>query len=241
MKLTELYYKLRKVLLDPLAWYLSKKELRTLTSKAGTDIDKIYCSLKSYSGRGFYSSIRATQSEMEFKELAKIVQKRSPRVVLEIGSYKGGTLFMWCRSNPSIEVAISLDLPDGKFGGGYERRRKKLYKEFIWDRRGAKMFLVRDDSHKPETLATVRNTLAGRSIDFLFIDGDHSYEGVRQDFEMYWPLVVEGGIVAFHDIITEGKGHEVWRFWNELKGGFNSREIIENPTRKKFGIGVIYK
>jgi hypothetical protein len=34
----------------------------------------------------------------------------------------------------------------------------------------------------------------------LFIDGDHTYEGVRRDFEMYSPLVRKGGIIAFHDI-----------------------------------------
>jgi len=37
--------------------------------------------------------------------------------------------------------------------------------------------------------------------DFLFIDGDHTYEGVEGDFEMYSPLVRRGGIIAFHDIV----------------------------------------
>ena len=36
--------------------------------------------------------------------------------------------------------------------------------------------------------------------DLIFIDGDHSYEGVKQDFEIYSPLLAFGGIVAFHDI-----------------------------------------
>lgn len=37
-------------------------------------------------------------------------------------------------------------------------------------------------------------------MDFLFIDGDHAYEGVKADFEMYSPLVRKGGLVALHDI-----------------------------------------
>jgi len=41
----------------------------------------------------------------------------------------------------------------------------------------------------------------GGELNFLFIDGDHTYEGVRKNFEMYSPLVRRGGIVAFHDIV----------------------------------------
>ena len=43
-------------------------------------------------------------------------------------------------------------------------------------------------------LATLR--ILPSAIDFLFLDGDHSYEGVRRDFENYAPLVRPGGIVA---------------------------------------------
>jgi len=41
----------------------------------------------------------------------------------------------------------------------------------------------------------VKKILAGRQVDFLFIDGDHSYEGVKKDFEMYSSLVRKGGVV----------------------------------------------
>jgi predicted O-methyltransferase YrrM len=43
--------------------------------------------------------------------------------------------------------------------------------------------------------------LAGRSIDFLFIDGDHSYEGLREDWEAWRPLLQSGAVVGFHDTI----------------------------------------
>jgi predicted O-methyltransferase YrrM len=45
--------------------------------------------------------------------------------------------------------------------------------------------------------------LKDNKVDFLFIDADHSYEGVKKDFEMYSPLVRKGGIIAFHDIIPD--------------------------------------
>ena len=90
------------------------------------------------------------------------------------------------------------------------------------------------DSHDPATLATLRRTLDGRRIDFLFVDGDHSYEGVRRDFELYTPFVRSGGIVALHDIaspIAPG----VARFWEELKGAYETDERIASDL----GIGVV--
>lgn len=41
-------------------------------------------------------------------------------------------------------------------------------------------------------------------IELLFIDGDHSYEAVRRDTELWLPKLIEGGIVMFHDVGTAG-------------------------------------
>jgi predicted O-methyltransferase YrrM len=43
-------------------------------------------------------------------------------------------------------------------------------------------------------------TLDNDSLDFIFIDGNHSYEGVTEDIKNYWPKVKEGGVFAGHDI-----------------------------------------
>jgi predicted O-methyltransferase YrrM len=57
------------------------------------------------------------------------------------------------------------------------------------------------------------------SIRLLFIDGDHSYEESRKDFELWSPFVVEGGLIAFHDI---GNAPGVTKFYKELlqRGGY---------------------
>lgn len=49
--------------------------------------------------------------------------------------------------------------------------------------------------------APSKASLAGRTVDFLFIDGDHSYDGLRGDWEAWKPLVEVGGIVGLHDTI----------------------------------------
>lgn len=48
------------------------------------------------------------------------------------------------------------------------------------------------------------NLFADNSIDFLFIDADHSYEGVKRDIQMWIPKVRSGGVIAGHDYDWEG-------------------------------------
>jgi predicted O-methyltransferase YrrM len=55
------------------------------------------------------------------------------------------------------------------------------------------------DSQKPETLL---HQLAGLHFDILFLDGDHSYEGVKNDFANYAPLVKSGGRIICHDVLS---------------------------------------
>ena len=79
-------------------------------------------------------------------------------------------------------------------------------------------------------------------IDFLFIDGDHSYEGVKKDFEMYSPLVGSGGIIALHDIVPGPPEYVggVSKFWKEVKRKFNHMEFVRNKKQQRFGIGILY-
>jgi predicted O-methyltransferase YrrM len=104
------------------------------------------------------------------------------------------------------------------------------------------MHLVREDSHAASTLHMIEGILNGNKLDFLFIDGDHAYKGIKMDFQMYVPLVRKGGLIAFHDICNgppEIVGG-VARFWNEIKNAYKYQEIIGNRDQKGFGIGVLY-
>jgi predicted O-methyltransferase YrrM len=100
--------------------------------------------------------------------------------------------------------------------------------------------LLRKDSHQPETLSGIHEILQGHKLDFLFIDGDHSYEGVRKDFEMYSPLVRGSGLVAFHDITPCPPPKEVFKFWNEVKGSYVHKEFIHHTGKGSKGIGALW-
>jgi len=64
------------------------------------------------------------------------------------------------------------------------------------------------NSSKIETLSFVDD----KKYSFLLIDGDHSYEGVKRDYELYASLVEKGGFIIFHDINIEK--HGVKDLWN---------------------------
>ncbi len=186
------------------------------------------------------SPILVTQVRSEIAELGRLFQPLAPMQSLEIGTNFGGTLFLLCSLSPPGARIISVDLPGGQFGGGYPRRKIPLYRKF--PRNGQRLRLIRADSHLPKTKKQVESILAGNRLDFLFIDGDHTYEGVKRDFEMYSPLVRSGGMIAFHDIAPhqQNKDCQVDKFWNDVKRNYQYREIIENPEQGWAGIGVLF-
>lgn len=92
------------------------------------------------------------------------------------------------------------------------------------------------------------NYINNNYFDLIFIDGDHSYNGVKNDYEI---SKNSGKIFVFHDIINDVCPGVV-RFWNELKNNKNDTynffefteqyEDVWNYTHQKFlGIGVAIK
>ena len=104
------------------------------------------------------------------------------------------------------------------------------------------------DSHKPQTMQELHRVLCGRKIDLLFIDGNHSYDNVKQDYDNYAPMTEH--IVAFHDI-SASVNSDVRRFWQELSRAngylaiaFNQYNTAVSVADNKFidmGIGLIIK
>ena len=127
-----------------------------------------------------------------------------------------------------------------KYLSRYPRRKIPLYRKF--PRNGQRLRLIRADPHLPETKKHVERILADKRLDFLFIDGDHTYNGVKRDFEMYSPLVRSGGMIAFHDIAPHRQNEDCQgdKFWDDVKQHYQYREIIENPEQGWAGIGVLF-
>jgi predicted O-methyltransferase YrrM len=169
----------------------------------------------------------ALQKPGELRQLVEFLQTReAPKTVLEIGTARGGTLWLWCQLADPNAFVVSIDLPGGPYGGGYDA--EDVPKLLTMTKDQQKMQLFRGDSHKPEMLEALERVLDGRKIDLLMIDGDHTYEGVKQDWDTYSPLVKSGGIVIFHDIVEHFwlPDCRVDKLWNELKSQYETEEFI---------------
>lgn len=193
-----------------------------------------------FAKKNFNKPIPFWQIKEEITILMEILQKQKPKYILEIGTAGGGSLFMLSQVSENDAILISIDLPNGQFGGGYPENRITLYNSFA--KMSQKIKLIREDSHSLESLESVKWILKEYKLDFLFIDGDHSYEGVKKDFELYAPLVKKNGLIAFHDIV-QGSPKNVGGvpiFWNQLKEKHKHVEIVKDWNQGGYGIGVIY-
>lgn len=184
---------------------------------------------------------RALQRPLELAALVEAVIGKQPRAVLEIGTFAGGTLRCWCQCATDDAILVSVDMPGGPGGGGYDPERANVIRGFA--RAGQELVLIEGDSHAAETRTRVKEALRGRKLDFLFIDGDHTYEGVKADFEDYRRLVRRGGLIAFHDIAAypEVPECQVERFWREdIRGTYDAREeFIFDGEYLGCGIGLM--
>jgi len=187
--------------------------------------------------RGY--SLRAHQVDEEILDLLKELRERNAQRVVEIGTARGGTLFLLLRSLSASGRFVSVDLPSGPFGGGYPHWKALLFQSLA--RKGQSLRLLRGDSHSEQTYEQVSTALDGPA-DFILIDGDHSYEGAKRDFELYRHLLAERGFLAFHDIVpgASDKVGGVPQLWQELKTQFEHREIVKSWSQRGYGIGVLY-
>ena len=168
-----------------------------------------------YQGGGFVQ-----QDKEELWQLTQRVGRLSPKNILEIGCAGGGTLLLWQALASGV---VSVDIQGLNGGRGF----------LPLDQFPSVTFIL-GDCHHYETFEEVK--LLG-PYDFLFIDGDHTREGVSSDYTMYAPLVKKGGIVAFHD-------------WNYQAGPVSHYPIRECVSKtgiipeviehSHFGIAVLY-
>lgn len=218
----------------------ARGQLAALRAEAGS-LEEMLAVPVQFRGRGYYASLELRQNQAELIALAGFLRGRELKRVCEIGTFRGGSLFIWCQLASRDAHVISVDLAGSLFSGGHRRRSLPFFHSFRQPRQ--RLDFVRGDSHAPAVRAQVAALLGDQRLDLLFIDGDHTYEGVKKDFEDYGPLVRPGGLIAFHDIVRNDAKPEikVWQLWQEIKQQRESVEFVDPDSRApRMGIGVVF-
>ncbi|MEW6417750.1 MAG: class I SAM-dependent methyltransferase [Nitrospirota bacterium] len=186
----------------------------------------------------------AIQKVSEFSPLVSLLKRRKLKTIVEIGTARGGTFYVWCKIAEPDATIVSIDLPGGPFGGGYSVKDIKKFRKY--KRKNQRLYFLRKDSQNRATKEELIKILKGRKIDFLFIDGDHRFSGVKKDWELYSPLVKNNGLIVFHDILPHPKVPEckVDKLYNNIKINYKHIEFIDRYDDRGWGqwggIGVIY-
>jgi predicted O-methyltransferase YrrM len=180
--------------------------------------------------------VTAIQRREEALDLLDRVTALAPQRVCEIGTSAAGTLFLLTRAAPPGATIVSIDIVTPHH---LRFARAKLA------RHGQSVVSLEGDSQDPVMVERLRNALGREPLDFLLIDGDHSYAGVKRDFELYASLVRPGGLIALHDILPDSGdpagpiSGEVPRFWAELRGAHDTEELVHGAPGQGLGIGLV--
>jgi GT2 family glycosyltransferase/predicted O-methyltransferase YrrM len=188
-----------------------------------------------------YPTFLPPQRKPEILRFLTMVRDLAPERIGEIGTASGGTAFLLSRCAPPRSRLVTLDI-------GTRAGQPEALSILAGSDRAIISLIA--DSHRAET-AKQFGQAAGGALDVLLIDGDHSYEGVSQDFERYRKLVRPGGLIAFHDIVPDSRSRGgpdtgtdaggVPTFWRELVDRYPAQTtaIVEREDQDACGIGVL--
>jgi hypothetical protein len=144
-----------------------------------------------------------------------LISAVSPKLIVELGTHVGESYFGFCQAIEEAGIqcrAVAIDTWRGDSHAG-------LYDDSVFqdvDRYNRQNYsgfstLIRD------TFDNAIHQFADETIDILHIDGLHTYEAVKHDFETWFPKVRPGGIVLLHDTAAKHADFGVWQLWEELQ------------------------
>ena len=183
------------------------------------------------------------QVEEEIVPFLDYVADHNPVVIGEIGLKHGGNSFMFLRKLQHVSLYLGMDLV-----------LENINKLKFYRRDSQQLHILKGNSQLPAVVNKAKSHLAGKQFDFLFIDGDHEYDGVLADLVEWYPLVKPGGLIAFHDIVPDEEAKTgvrpegtllwvggVYKLWANIKPHFEHKEFVKDWNQGGFGIGVIKK
>jgi hypothetical protein len=155
-----------------------------------------------------------------------------PKKIVELGSMWGYSFFCFCQAGELLDEkphCYAIDLWEGDINTG------KYNNEVLESVKRHSSCFDKNRTHiMQKSFEVAVKDFDDASIDILFIDGLHTYDAVKNDFETWKSKVSDRGIILFHDICVEKENFGVKRFWSEIKTQYPSFEFHHDH-----GLGVL--
>lgn len=143
-----------------------------------------------------------------------LVNELKPDVVVELGTHTGNSYFTFCQSikeNRLNSKCYAVDTWQGdEHAGEYSNEVFEYVNKHNLEHYAAFSTLMRT------TFDDAKNYFSDKSIQLLHIDGLHTYEAVKHDFETWLPKLKDDAIVLFHDTMVRERDFGVWKLWEEI-------------------------
>ena len=164
---------------------------------------------------------------------AFLMQHVAPKIFVELGAHWGHSYFSFCQSVKEAGLSskcYAVDIWQGDAHAGHygddvfqqvDTHNQACYAGF------SRLLRM--------TFDEALNYFEDGTVELLHIDGFHTYDAVKHDFETWLPKLAQNAIVLFHDTNVRERGFGVWKFWEELQSRYpNNIEFFHSH-----GLGVL--
>ena len=155
-----------------------------------------------------------------------LIKELKPKIFVELGTHSGNSYFAFCQSvieNNTNTLCYAVDNWKGDVHT-FEYEGEKIFSKVNnYNLNNYSKFskLLRMDFDE------ALNNFDDRSVDLLHIDGFHTYEAVKHDFESWLPKLAPGAVILFHDTQVKQRDFGVYKLWQELGKTYSNN--IEFP------------
>jgi O-antigen biosynthesis protein len=162
-----------------------------------------------------------------------LIRILEPKIFVELGTHSGNSYFSFCQSTMEGNIGTKCYAVDTWQGDEHAGN----YSDEIFQQVNA-----HNQEHYASFSCLLRMTFdealsyfSDGSIELLHIDGFHTYEVVKHDFESWLPKLAPSAVVLFHDTNVRERGFGVWKLWEELQAVYpNNLEFLHSH-----GLGVL--
>jgi len=161
-----------------------------------------------------------------------LVDVMRPRRFVELGTHSGNSFCAFLQAAAAVSSTGEFRAVDHWMGdehaGEYGESVYRDLSRYVETRYGNASALLR------MSFDEAVDRFEDASIDLLHIDGLHTYEAVRHDFETWLPKLSDRAVVLFHDIAVDERGFGVVRFWSEIASAYPGFSFFHG-----YGLGVL--